>query len=123
LALGPFQTVRGPGISLATTVSDLFGRIGGINALTSGSLSASKLTIFFRPGSIRASSAIDNNYLKALLFHEGLHGYGSSLTGGFPGAYNSVFGAYGDKPLLRLFGLDPFGKTGQLTTYIEKNCF
>jgi hypothetical protein len=123
LGLGPFQNIRGPGINLATTVSELFAKVHGINALTSAGFSTNALTIFFRPGSIRASSSIDSKYLRALLFHEALHGYGSSLTGGLPGAYDSVFGAYGDKPLLKLFGLNQFGATSQLTTYIEKNCF
>ena len=123
LGIGPFQIT---GLPLNTTLAQLFAMTPGLVGITSGSFSVRKLTVFFRPGSIRSS--VDSPYLRALLFHEALHGFGSFLTGGLPqGSFGSgpgsVFGRYSDRSLLRLFGFTNLRDTSQITYYIQKNCF
>jgi hypothetical protein len=108
--------------ALPNTVADLFAAVPGITAMTSVSMSQKELTTFFR-GSGPIDTSPDSNYNRALLFHEGLHGFGSTLTGGKVGAYGSVFGAYGDEGLLTLFGLNVHGPSSQITKYIQDNCF
>jgi hypothetical protein len=108
------------GTNLPSTVGALFAGVPGITALTSASLSPSRLTIFFRSSTVDTNQ--DSAYNRALLFHEGLHGYGSSLTGGKVGMYGSTFGAYGDYGLLKLFGLNTSGPTSQITKYLQDNC-
>jgi YD repeat-containing protein len=116
-ALAPGQI---KGTNLPKTVSELFAAVPGINALTSGSLSPTKLTVFFKGSSIDGHA--DSHYNRSLMFHEGLHGYGSFLTGGKI-TDGSVFGAYSDQGLLKLFGLNTGGASSQITQHIRDNCY
>jgi YD repeat-containing protein len=110
--------VNVPGVS---TVGDLFNKLSGLTALTSGVLSPTRFTVFFSTGNSATNlSNASNSYRMALLFHEAIHGYGSSLTGGNV-VNGSVFGSFGDKGLMTLFGLT--GSSSQITQYIQDHCF
>ncbi|MCP9496340.1 MAG: hypothetical protein MSG64_18000, partial [Pyrinomonadaceae bacterium MAG19_C2-C3] len=112
-ALAPSQILQG---TPPPTIAGLFAAAPGITALTSANLSANSLTVFFRTSAIDLSNSGVNSYNQGLLFHEALHGYGSSVNGG-------NFGAYSDKGLLGLFGLNTAGPSSQITAHIQKHCF
>jgi YD repeat-containing protein len=98
-----------------TTIAMAFVNNQGFDALTSYSLSQTKLTMFFNANT--ASSSV------GLLFHEALHGYGIYLNRSDTTTTGSALaGVYSDDSLKTLFGLTGQKGTKGITEYIDKYC-
>ncbi len=76
-------------------------------ALTSYQKSTKRLTTYF--------SRLANSS-PSLIFHEAVHGYGSSIN-------NGKAGKFSDEGLYTAFGItDPNRRPSDITDYIEKHC-
>jgi hypothetical protein len=71
-----------------------------------------QLLVFFSRDAIHDSNSGKNSGNYALLFHEGLHGYG---------AFTRV--NYYDDDLKLMFGLPMYSATDVISNYIQTNCF
>jgi RHS repeat-associated protein len=87
-----------PGV---TSVADYFRAKPGLNAMTS--MTAPTLTVFLRPSALGSNA---RNF--ALVWHEGLHGYGGNRSG------------FDDDALMNGFGLS--GASVEISRHIQKNC-
>jgi hypothetical protein len=103
---------------VGATVSSVFATNPGglqVNAMTS--MTASTLTVYFRPSAIRLGNGGLNVRNLVLLFHEALHGYGGSLGGT----------SYNDRQLQVAFfgaGSPQVGAaSSNISAYIRANCF
>jgi hypothetical protein len=95
----------------SSTIAQVFRNEGGLNAVTS--VLAPTLTVFLRPGRVNSSNRGANAENKALLFHEGLHGYGGSLGG------TSFF----DDQIQNALGIDVQADSSNITRHIRRYCF
>jgi hypothetical protein len=96
------------------TVADAFATVENnqrVTALTS--ITTSALTTYFTASAISMRHGGNNKSNKALLFHEGLHGYGGTLGG------TSFF----DDDLKDTFGIKPDRPSSDITNFIKKHCF
>lgn len=96
---------------VGATIAGVFRNQPGVNTLTS--ITASTLTIFFRPGNdangnpvVNLSNGGNNSHNLGLLFHEALHGFTGRV----------------DQDLQSAFGLSA-GSSSNITDHIRQNCF
>ena len=85
-----------------------------VDAMTSLSLSMTKLTVFIVPGKAKSSVGF--------LFHEALHGFGAFLNrGNKVDSGAKLLGPYSDEKLKSLFGITTPGTRG-ISQYIDDHC-
>ena len=96
---------RQAGLSENATVADFFNRGGNTQTNAWASSTSETLTVYLRPSTVTGNAR--HNY--ALVFHEALHGYGSSIRQ-----------EYDDQTLLRVLGRH--SPSGEITADIQQHC-
>lgn len=112
LAAGTIHPERTANIlwGAGTTIATIFASTAGsqrTSALTS--ITSTYFLAFFNPGDISTDTRGINGRNMALLFHEGLHGFGART--------NSFY----DQDVMSIFGLT--GVSGGISDYIQRHCF
>jgi hypothetical protein len=99
------SVARQAGLRDNATVADFFNRGGNTQTNAWASATSQTLTVFFRPSAITS----DPRHNFALVFHEALHGYGTSIRQ-----------EYDDTEVLRVLGRH--SPSGEITADIQEHC-